>query len=48
MLAMIIIITFYVIDNAYYYLILTAALYEWVCWFISRYWLKLRKIISGS
>lgn len=31
MLAMIIIITFYVIDNAYYYLILTAALYEWVC-----------------
>lgn len=34
MLAIIIIITFYVICNVYYYLILITALYEWVCWFL--------------
>lgn len=48
MLAVIIIITFYVIDNAYYYLTLTAALYDWACWFLCRSQLKLRKISSGS
>lgn len=48
MLAMIILITFCVIDNAYYYLILTTALYEWVCWFLYRDRLMLRKINSGS